>query len=178
MTLYKRFWFLSFFLIATLFSCEKVKELLTFEVHDSAVFTIPSLTGINSPLSIPVPPIKSSSSQAFENNNTKASLVKDVVLKELTLHITDPEDKTFKFLKSLEIYITADGEKEILLASKYNIQESSGQTLSLDPTGSKLDPYLKKDSYSIRTVVEVREIPGEDVTVQADLVFRVTADPI
>ena len=160
------------------FSCEKIENLLTFDVKDSTEFTIPSFTGINSPLSIPVPPVRSSSNQAFENNNTNANLVKDVSLKKLNLQIIAPEEKSFKFLKSVEIYISAEGEEEIMLASKYDIPTAIGNSLDLETTNHKLDAYIKKDSYDIRTVVEVREIPGQDVTVKADMTFKVTADPL
>ena len=159
-------------------SCKKVEDLLTFKVHDSSSFTIPSITGIDSPVSIPVPPVESNSQQTFENNNTAASLVKNVVLENLTLTITDPAAKTFQFLKSIKIYISADGEQEILLAHKDNIPAEINSVLEMDPEGNKLDPYIKKDTYNLRTVVEVKEIPGQDVTVRADMVLRVTADPL
>lgn len=159
-------------------SCEQIENLLTFEIEDSIEFTIPSATVINSPISVPTPPIQSSSTQTFENNNTKASLVKNVSLKELNLKIIDPETKTFKFIKSIEIYISAEDVAEVLLASKYDIPEDVGNTLMLDTSGEKLDDFIKKGQYDIRTVVQVKEIPGQDVTVNAKMVYKVTADPL
>lgn len=164
------------FISIILISCDKIDKLLTFNVSDTAVFTIPSSTGINLPLSIPVPTITSSASKTFENNNTHASLVKNVVLQDLKLTIQNPSSKTFKFLKSIEIYISAPGEKEVLLATLYDIPTTAGNSISLNSAENKLDAYLKKDSYSISTLVEVREVPGENVTVKADMRFSVTAN--
>ena len=45
--------------------------------------------------------VTTNSSAEFENNKTKASLVKDVKIRSLKLSITDPSDKTFTFLKSI-----------------------------------------------------------------------------
>lgn len=159
-------------------SCEQINDLLTFEIKDSTEFTIPSFTVVSSPISIPVPPIESSSSQAFENSNTNASLVKDVLLKELNLEILDPEAKSFGFLESIAIYIAAEDVDEVLLASKYDIPEDVGSTIMLDTSGEKLDEYIKRGNYTLRTVVKVKEVPGEDVTVNAEMVFKVTADPL
>lgn len=159
-------------------SCDKLDELLTFDVKDSGTFTIPSYTGISAPVSIPVPTITSSASKTFENNNTHASLVKNVKLKELQLNIESPQSKTFKFLKSIEIYISAEGENEVMLASIYDIPVTIGSELILDPTGNNLDTFIKKESYSLRTVVEIREIPGQDITVRSDMVFQVTANAL
>lgn len=172
------FYLLLFLMLFSFTSCEKLDDLLTFDVKDSTTFTIPSVTGINAPISIPAPTIKSSSTNAFKNNNTNASLVKNVTLKELTLNLESPATRTFNFLKSIEIYISATGEKEVLLASIHDIPSSVGKILNLVPSGNKLDVYIKKESYNIRTVVEVREIPGEDITVKADLVFQVTANTL
>lgn|SRR5690606_3151108 len=166
------------FILLLCSGCDKIEDLLTFEVRDTTTFTIPSITGINSPIEIPVPPIESSSSEDFENNNTEAALVKDVILKELSLEIIDPEDKGFGFIKSIEIYISTKDEAEVMLASKYNIPVDQGNTLVLDPSGAKLDPYLKSDLYNLRTSVQVKEIPGRDITVEAGMTFRVTADPL
>ncbi len=168
------------FIVLSIFaaSCEQIENLLTFEIEDTIEFTIPSSTVINSPISIPTPPIQSSSTQTFENNNTNASLVKNVSLKDLNLKILKPETKTFRFIQSIEIYISAEDVEEVLLASKYNIPENVGNTLILDTSGEKLDNYIKKGQYDIRTVVQVKEIPGQDVTVDAKMVFKVTADPL
>ncbi|MDQ3393441.1 MAG: hypothetical protein M3512_04935 [Bacteroidota bacterium] len=165
-------------LIITLLSCDKLDQLLTFDVKDSATFTIPSSTAINLPINIPVPTIQSSASSTFKNNNTNASLVKDVFLKDLTLNLTDPDDMTFRFLKSITIFISAAAEKEVILASITDIPLTTGNTLTLTPSGSKLDVFLKKDSYNIRNVVEIREVPKSSITIRADMVFQVTADPL
>jgi hypothetical protein len=45
-------------------------------------------------------------------------------------------------------------------------------------TNARLDKYIKADKYKIRTQVTLKETLTKDVTVKADMRFRVTADPL
>jgi len=161
--------------LVSLLSCKKTHDLFTFDVNDSSTFTIQAQSGINLPFSVPTPDVTTSSEKEFENNNTKASLVKEIILKKLTLTITNPSDETFKFLKNITLYISADGEDEIELAKKENIDNSVGSSIDLEPTSAFLDVYVKKDKYKLRTEVTTDEVLLHDVDVRVDITFQVTA---
>lgn len=162
-------------IVAITTSCKKVHDVFTFDINNSSSFTISSQSGLNLPFSIPTPDINTSSESEFENNNTKASLVKEIILKKITLKITSPSDQTFKFLKNITIYISADGEKEIELAKLENITNDVSNTIDLTPTKSLLDVYVKKDKYKLRTEVTIDEVVLHDVNVDVNLTFQVTA---
>jgi hypothetical protein len=89
-----------------------------------------------------------------------------VRLKELTV-ITDPANKTFSFLKSIRLYISTDND-EIELAYKDDINSTSN-TLTLTPTGEKLDKYIKASSFKLRTEAVIKETLTTDITVKADI---------
>ena len=164
--------FLSFFLS----SCESVDELLSFNISNQTIFEIPSSSPINLPSEIIMPEVTTNSSSEFENNDTNASLVKDLKLKSLALSITIPDGKSFTFLKSVHLYISTTDFDEIELAYQDNINTTSN-SIDLICTEEKLDQYIKADSYKIRTKVVVKESLTEDTTIKADMKFRVTADP-
>lgn len=157
-------------------SCNAVDELLTFTISNNASIKIQSTSPINLPLEIITPEVTTNSSAEFENNKTKASLVKDVKIRSLKLSITDPSDKTFTFLKSIHLYISTANSEEIELAYADNISVSSN-SIDLICTGKRLDEYIKADSYKIRTKVTLKETLTKDVTVKAEMKFKVTADP-
>jgi hypothetical protein len=161
---------------ATLVSaCKDVEKLLTFRIDDSTSIRIESSSPLNLPLGIPTPAVTSNSQQQYENNNTSKNLVKDVKLEELKLTITDPPSKTFSFLKSIHVYISADQSDEIELASLENV--STGvNVVNLIPTKEKLDIYAKAPSYTLRTEVETDETLTQPVDIRVDLRFVVTAD--
>jgi len=157
-------------------SSNAVDDLLTFTISNNASIKIQSTSPINLPSEIITPEVTTNSSAEFNNNKTKASLVKDVKIRSLKLSITDPSDKTFTFLKSIRLYISTANSEEIELAYADNINVSSN-TIDLICTDKKLDEYIKADSYKIRTKVTLKETLTQDVTVKAEMKFKVTADP-
>jgi hypothetical protein len=157
-------------------SCSVVDQLLTFTISNQTTFTIPSGLPVGIAVPFVTPDITTNSSAEFENNNTKANLVKDVRLKELTVTITDPANKNFSFLKSIHLYISTDANDEIELAYKDDINSTSN-TLTLTPTAEKLDKYIKAPSFKLRTEAVIKESITQNITVKADMKFRVTADP-
>ncbi|WP_264536880.1 hypothetical protein [Flavobacterium sp. N1736] len=157
-------------------SCDAVDDLLSFTISNEASIKIKSNSPINLPSEIITPDVTTNSSAEFSNNKTKASLVKDVKLKSLRLSITNPDGKTFAFLKSIHLYISTTDSDEIELAYQDNINETTN-TLDLISTDARLDKYIKADKYKIRTQVTLKETLTQDVTVKADMKFKVTADP-
>lgn len=169
---------LAFVLFAALLhltGCEEVEDLLTFYVNDQTRIRIESTSPLSLPLEVATPAVTSNSQQQYQNNNTRADLVRDVKLEQLKLTIEAPQGKTFSFLKSIHIYISSSEAEEIELASLENIS-SSASVLELVPTDQKLDAYAKSPSYSLRTKVVTDETLTEDVDVLVDLKFKVTAD--
>jgi hypothetical protein len=160
-------------------SCEELKDLLTFDIQHSQTFTMPAqlvLPGANLPGS-PVA-VSTNSAESFENNNTRAELVKDVTLRKLVLTIQDPASEDFGFLKDVEIFIDADEAEEVRLAYLNDIPANAGKTLELTSTNAKLDKYLKAPAFTIRTRATVDEAVSQDVTIKTDMTFKVTADPL
>lgn len=165
-------------LLSLLFtSCEVIDNLLTFYISHEASFSVNSGLPINSPFEVPTPDVTTNSTTEFENNNTKADLVKDVKLKELKLSITNPADKTFSFLKEIHIYISTNDTDEIELAYLTNIN-STAKSLDLICTSAKLDKYVKATSYKLRTKITTKETLTQKVDLKANMKFRVTADPL
>jgi hypothetical protein len=157
--------------------CQEVDDLLTFTISDQVSLTVPSSSPLSLPTEIATPDVTTNSSQKFANNNTEASRVKDVKLQELKLSIETPAGKNFNFLKSIQIYISTNSSNEILLAGLDNIPVNL-TTISLTPTQEKLDVYAKASTYKLRTSIVTKETLTQDVSIKADLKFRVTAAPL
>ena len=164
------------FLVLALFSCNKISELLTFDISQSESIKIPASGLINTPLVSPVP-VTMSSQETFKHNNTNASLVKDVTLSKLTLTIIDPAGQNFDFLKSIKIYIGTDESDKVLLASQDNIP-TGVSSLELVSGNEKLDKYIKAGSYTLYTEVALRSTTDREMTVRADSRFTVTANAL
>lgn len=155
------------------FSCKEGK-LFTFYITDQTNITIEN-TLLNLPFNIPTPDITTNSESEFEQNDTKIDLVKEIVIKELNLTITAPTDETFSFLKSIHLYISTNDTDEIELAWKDDI-ENDAQSIQLNLTEDILDRYVKSSKYIIRTEAVTKETLFNDVDIQVDMQFRVTAN--
>lgn len=167
---------LTLLLSLSLASCSAVDDLLSFNISNETSIKIKSTSPINLPSEIITPDVTTNSSAEFQNNKTKASLVKDVKLRSLKLSISDPADKTFTFLKSVHLYISTTDSDEIELAYQDNVNATTNM-IDLICTDKKLDQYIKADKYKIRTKVTLKETLTKDVTLNAEIKFRVTADP-
>jgi len=164
------------FLMLLTVSCDEADKLLTFSISDETTFKIDDGLPFDSPFEVPTPDVTTNTTVELNNNNTNVNLVKDVKLEEIKLSITDPADKTFSFIKSVHMYISTNETDEIELAFQDNIS-SNANTLNLTCTTQKLDKYIKASSYKIRTSVTIRETLTQEVTVKANIKFKVTADP-
>ena len=170
--------FAIFFLVLSITSgCKKLDDLLTFAITDETTFTLENASPLDLPFEVQTPDITTNSSQEFRNNNTRADLVKDVRLEEVKLTLVSPSGKTFSFLKSIQIFISTDGNDEIVLASRNDIS-STASTLDLETTNEKLDAYVKASSYKLRTSVITRETLTQDIDIKMNLKFKVTADAL
>ena len=163
-------------LLLLIASCNVVDDLLTFSIDNQTTFKIESGFPLGTAFNVITPDVTTNSSSTFENNNTKAELIKDVKLSELKLTITDPSNKSFSFLKSIHLYISTDANDEIELAYLDEINATSN-ILNLTCTLQKLDKYIKASSFKIRIKAVLKESLAQDITVKSDMKFRVTADP-
>lgn len=175
---FSKFFYAGFFaLLLGVGGCKAIENLLTFQVSDSSSFVVPASGVLNTAvLSLPGATVNSSSSGTYSANNTSADRVQDVSLDRLALTVTDPAGQNFDFLKSVKVYIASDnaGTNKTLLASLSPVP--TGQTtITLTPSGAKLDAYLRNGSYSLFTDVEMAQPVRQNTTVRADSRFNVKA---
>ena len=154
--------YLSVFILALLvFSCDIIDELTKFNIDYKTQVTIPSSTGINLPFDILTPDTETNSESEFESNDTRKDLIEEIKLTQLQLEITSPSDADFSFLESIEVFISADGLEEIMIASKTEVPETSS-LLDLEIVDVDLKEYVKKDSYSLRLNTVTDEAMSSD----------------
>ncbi|HSI91734.1 MAG TPA: hypothetical protein VK927_11495 [Adhaeribacter sp.] len=159
-------------------ACKKeIDELLTFEIKNERTFPVPkesldpNLAVMNFPVSV-----ATNSDKEFQENNTLASLVKDIRLSEASFELPDNSTEDFGFLEDMEVYIAMpDGSDRVLLAEAHNIPANVGKRLVLTPSGNKMDKYVKSDEYAISMQGKMRRPVNDDLTVTSKIVFKVTA---
>ena len=117
--------------VFTFLGCKKIDKLTQFNIEFNNTATIPSSTGINLPFNVLTPDVETNSSSTFSSNDTRKDLIEEILLKELRLTINTPNGEDFSFLKSISIYINANGLSEAKIAYNDNVSQNVGSTLAL-----------------------------------------------
>ncbi len=163
------------FIISISIGCKKLNKLTQFNLDYESSFTVPSSTGISVPFIMVSPDMETNSSSTFESNDTRKDLIEVIELRKLRIEIDSPPSQTFNFLKSINIYINADGLDEIKLAFKTNIQNTNSKSLDLDVSHCDFQEYIKKDKFTLRVQTVTDEFLSQDVDFTAYSQFFVDA---
>ncbi len=162
--------------VLSLLSCKKLKELTHFDVKYNCETTIQSGAAAMLPFDVVTPEITTQSESEFEGHRTAKHLVESVKLSKMVITVTTPEGRSLDFLKDLDIYIAADGQKEALIAGAHNIPDTVGSQLNLEARQEELKSYLTGEKYKLRLKVTTDKLINQDVNVTIASVFRVDAN--
>jgi hypothetical protein len=160
----------------TVLSCKKLDKLTQFDLTYTSEATISAGIASNLPFDVFTPDVTTQSESEFKGHNTAKNLVQSIKLKKMQLLVINPADRNLDFLKDIELYISAEGEKEMRIAWKYNIPDTTGKEILLETGLEELKPYLIKEKYRIRLKVTTSKIMNTDITVKLVSTFRVNAN--
>jgi hypothetical protein len=155
-------------------SCKKINKSIEFRLDFSTEVIVPSSTGINIPFNVITPEVETNAEASFAANDTRKDLIEEINLEELRISIKSPQGEDFSFLKSVVVFIKADGFEEKQIASLDNVPENVFE-LDLVPTGEDLAPYVKAESFSLRVKTVTDELITRDHELLVFSKFRVKA---
>ncbi len=159
------------------YSCKKIDKLTQFDLDYTTVVTIKSaaIINLNTPFNFYTPPIKTNSSSEMEVNNSRKDLVEQIKVKELKMKIKAPEGGTFDFLKSIRIFVSAEGLDEKMIAWKTDMKDDGSTTITLETSDDNLRDYILQDSFQFRTETVTDQVLTQDTDIEIDAVFWVDA---
>lgn len=160
-------------LLLTVSGCKKKLTQFYVDYHSEAV--VPATVSTFFPFSVNTPEMETNSTYEFESNDTRKDHIRSIYVKQLDLTITQPSGETFSFVNSIELFISAPGISEAKIASLAAIPENVGNTLSLTPTNTDLQEYIKADSFTLRLRVVSDETIPQDVHIDIYSNFLVDA---
>lgn len=162
-------------LFTLVFGCNEINKLTQFEIKYDEEVVIPSATGIDLPFNIVTPDIATNSESKFSVNDTRKDLIQSIYLQSMSLNLTEPADGDFGFLKSIALYIKADGLDEIKVAWLDELPTEPGEMLELETSNADLQEYIKKDSFSLKATTVTDELITSDHHIDMHSVFLVDA---
>ena len=175
-TAMKKLLFISLLAFTLFLSCDKISKLTQFNLDYNETIEIPASSAIDIPVNINTPEIETNSEKSFKGNNTNKDNIESIKLSKMNLSIALPENGNFGFLKSITVYMIADGLEEIEIASKTDIPENIGNILELGTKENELKEYVLKDSFNLRINTVFDEIITTDHTIDLHTVLFVDAN--
>lgn len=156
-------------------ACKEKAVFKNFETEYSFKVTIPA----NSLLSSSLFPIsfeqQSNSEGEYAIHDTRKDLVDEVTMKSFLIEVVSPHGEDLSFLNYARFFIDAEGEPEIMVASKDPVPSNAGSDILLEVGGQNLAPYIRKEPFEIRTEVGTDENRTHDITLQGRVKFDVRA---
>jgi hypothetical protein len=115
--------------------------------------------------------------QNFAKNGNNGSRISDVHITSAKMVATIPSDFNIGNLVSAKIYMAkANGEGEVLVASRTDIGANSGNNIVLDIDNTHfLDELVREKSVRIKMVYQLRNKSAIDASLR--VVLGITADP-
>lgn len=157
-------------------SCKEIDELTKFDMEYDSKITIESSTLLfDTPISFSTPDVQTNSESTFESNNTKKDLVEAVTLKNASLTVAAPDHGDFGFLKSIEVFLKAEGLPEIKVAWKSNIPDDAGNQLNLETSPENLREYIVQDKFTLKVTTVTDETINADHEIAIKSLFHVDA---
>ena len=140
-------------LIIFSFSCNKKYKFYAFYIEKDVEFTIPAGTEGLTEIELDNQQILTKSADIFAEKFTSADLVEEITIESVYV-----DSSSYSNINDLDIYISAQGEDEILLANNDSTNifyRISGlqflEYIELKSTTDQLDEYIKSDKITVIT---------------------------
>ena len=149
----------------TMASCSTVSSIMqnTFPYHANFLVTNGSSAGTEL---VSVSPGLNVNQVLGTNTN-----IKDVRVSNATISVSSGTQGV-GILKSVKLYISSNGSNETLVASRENIPDNLGNSISLDINNSStLDHIVKAGGVQQRLVYVLKSSPASDVTLRSSIGF-------
>ena len=122
-----------------------------------------------------LPGIPTNLSTFLDKNNTSSDLIEKIALTDATFTIILPEGKDFSSIRSLDVYLKANGLDDVLVAWAHSIPNDVGNELDLETSDDNLKAYLLKDTISFKIETVIHKMITSDYEIKMDTKFFVDA---
>ncbi|MBL7837441.1 MAG: hypothetical protein JNM67_07995 [Bacteroidetes bacterium] len=110
----------------------------------------------------------------LEKNNTSLDLLDELKLKSATVTITNDSNARFDNVEMIELWLSADGMPEVMIASKNPVPDGLN-TINLNVNSSEnLANYIKANSFTYR-VKGTNSGPLSPMTLKANVIWEIKA---
>lgn len=151
---------------AAMTSCSTVQSLVQNSFPYSTTVVVPSGTTANTTMTTVSP--ASSFSQLFGSTTAQNFRVVNA-----TISLSDSNSASLGLFKSVKVYLSSNSGGEVLVASRTDLGDNIGNSLTLDVANSgTLDNLVKSGSLKMKVVYVLKQSPSQDLSLKTSLNFN------
>lgn len=139
-------------LIPILMCCKALNELTKFDLNFKRNFTLPPLPIAGNAPALEMKDIETKIDSVLASYNLKPERIQSVTLTSMKLTLTTPAGSDLSFLKSAEIFITAEGLDETRVASISEVPDNTRE-IEMIVEGTDLKNFILKDKFGLKIMV-------------------------
>ena len=160
----------------TITSCQKVNDLVEFDIPFEYAMLIPQNQAVGIPVSFDSEDIETNIRNRMEEYNTSLDMVDDVFLTEFSMEMMDPVNADFNFLDSVSVRLSSPGHGMWKVAWKEPVPDGVSGKLNMDVwAGTDLKDHVLNDIIRIRLDLLTDEAIDTDRELKVRMVFHVNA---
>jgi len=147
----KKYLFALLIVAPLIVGCNALSKLTMFELPFTQSITIPAMPASNTPVPLAISGIKTNIDSVLNSLSLSSDLIQKVTLKKMEFTLTSPTDGNLNFIKSVEIYITAEGLDDVKIASSGDVSDNS-KNLVLTAADVDLKDFILKDEFGLKVI--------------------------
>lgn len=167
---------------------DKVKTLTEFNedihyVEEMGIPDLPYIPGMDTIpggglyASFPPMPLETNSQTIMQEYNTSPDLISNVSVKELGADYLHPENGSFDILDSVELYLSARGLPEVMVAYQY-VLEPGTKRLDMEIIDRNIKEYFLEDTMWIRFAGHFVKFPDTGTQINVNAIFNIIGNPL
>lgn len=168
-------------IMLVLVSCEKIRNMAVMNINlpYAQTLSVPTIDTTGFPpegmaVSFPTLALATNSIEVLNKYDIENEKIVAITLKSFIQKIVRGENRSFDFMDKIQVYISANGLSEKLMAYNNNIPKNT-DSISMACIGGDLKPYLVKDTIYLRVYGQFNKVP-EQADYELDFNFGLLAD--
>lgn len=169
----KKYLFALLVVAPLLVGCNALSKLTMFELPFTQSITMPAMPVSTTPVPLAITGIKTNIDSVLNSLSLSSDLIQKVTLKKMEFTLSSPDNGDLSFLKSVEIYITAEGLDDVKIASSGDVSDNS-KNLVLTSADVDLKDFILKSEFGLKVVTTTDK--ATTVAQKIDISFNFLVD--
>lgn len=155
-------------------SCNDEKP-VNFNLAYAAATIIPATNGLQVEMTVESELVATNIEQKTNDYNTTTDLIESVIPSNIQVVLISPSGSTLDYFGPVEVYISADGESDLLIGSYSDVSENVSNSFTVTAQAVDVTEYVTRESFKTKIVFTPDAYSGIKQEVEVRLTLRLKA---